>query len=275
MGDPTGEPTDDLDPILAAVAGLDPRADGTTAAFAPLDGLADRLGIDRAGLVPLLADLAAAELVEVCGFAGPDVAVGPGDLHVTLTPYAAERLGVELDRDGLRWQPAGTGPGPEPRHQFHDGRGVVMLATDAAADLDLIVDPLAPDPGRLVDQAEEDDRAVRKRGGNAGGDQAVLPRPQFVIGYRPAWPIAPGRPCPGCGNGRAVTQGVYCAACDRWWLDDLLRSIRRSEQRAGRAKQSRKAYRPDEGLAGGTGAAAAGSRKRARKAHKGQKRGAG
>jgi hypothetical protein len=305
MSEPTGEPTAAHDPILAAVAGLDPRADGTTAAFAPLDDLADRLGIAADDLLAILADLTAAGLVEVCAFNAArhpftreDWTDRPRQLFVTLTPYSAGRFGIELDRDGLRWQEAGRGSGPEPRMLVVNGEPVEALETDVGTDFDRMVDPRTETPTGDIDRAERIEQKARGKGGGTTGDHSFLPPPTHLLGFDPPWPLPghrddEGKPLPGVADlgrrteggggvtpwkgpcaaclGRPLAAYEYCLACGRWGLDALLRARRPA---GPRAEKVRKAYRPDEGLAGGTGAAAAGSRKRARKAHKGQKRGA-
>jgi hypothetical protein len=174
--------------------------------------LASRIGGPRESAFDALADL------DASGWLDPWEA--DGEFYVTLTPHAAERLGVRLvpagRSDTLRWVPVND-PEPCPRAP---GRG--QGDVDA---LDLIPDP-APGPEAEVEAAERAERMVHRhpRGVHVASEPS-LPRPTILLGSGlTPWPgpvEAKARICPGCLSG-PIPERAYCLVCDRWGLDDIL-----------------------------------------------------
>ncbi len=126
---------------------------------------------------------------------------------VTLTPLAAERLGLRLVEDGRDLDPRWLGLGdPEPCPPR--ARNVCHQA--AAANLDRVVDP-TPSPLGDPRWVEPDSRVV-----GPNRSEPVRPRRLIGLGLTP-WP-GPARPgdriCPACGSRRLPVE-AYCLYCDR------------------------------------------------------------
>jgi hypothetical protein len=174
--------------------------------------LASRIGGPRELAFDALADL------DASGWLDPWET--DGEFYVTLTPHAAERLGVRLvpagRSDTLRWVPL-SDPEPCPRAP---GRG--QGDVDA---LDLIPDP-APGPEAEVEAAERAERMIRRNPrGNQVPSESSFPRPTILLGSGlTPWPgplAGKGRICPGCRS-QPISERAYCLVCDRWGLDELL-----------------------------------------------------
>jgi hypothetical protein len=172
-------------------------------AWEPPAALAERLGEGEDRLTDELATLDVEGWLEVWE--------RPEGLSVTLTAWAAERLGVRLAECGgglsYRWVEVGH---PEPA--AFRARGVAASA--ALEDLDLVIDPA---PGPDADLGRFDAECADAKG------PAGLPRPAHLIGDGlTPWP-GPDRgeapsACPAC-LGRKLGPSEYCLRCDRWGLD--------------------------------------------------------
>lgn len=159
----------------------------------------------------------------------------PVEIRVTLTSWAASRLGVrlaEFGQDlGLRWIEIGQ-PEPAPRR----ARGVVVAG--ALEELDLVLDSL-PEPDAF--SAELDDEPSR----NAQTPQLPTAKygPTLLIGDRlTPWPGPDSTRekagvCPAC-QGRQLSPRAYCLRCDRWGLDST-RSNRQPARRPARPRSVR------------------------------------
>jgi hypothetical protein len=144
---------------------------------------------------------------------------------VTLTPWAAERLGVVLDNDS-RWIAA-----DQPRRTLRvDRRRRFLTETDHDAasgrsSLAKHVDPREPEPWIHATVAEETaywhSRGVYR--GDHGRDR--LPFPTVLLGLSISWDgpeiTATRRHCRSCG-GRRLKAHEYCLKCDNWGLERLL-----------------------------------------------------
>lgn len=188
-----------------------------------------------------------------------------GELFVTLTTYAAERLGVRLIAGGrsetLRWAPLDAHE-PCPRAP---GRG--QGDVDA---LDLIPDP-SPGPEAEIEAAERAERLGPVRVADFEAPSlANLPRPAILIGSGlTPWP-GPGQTlgptCPACRS-RPLPEKAYCLVCDRWGLDDFLAASRARTTAPGRPRRATPNTRP--GTAESAAARAARKQKhKLRMAHK-------
>jgi hypothetical protein len=139
----------------------------------------------------------------------------------TLTPEAADRLGVAIGPDG-RWHrsadPRADGnysrPGPARRADPGDDE------TESGGTFGWCVDPRAIDPATFAEEAEEiarlasNSHVARLLNGTA--------MPARVIGIRPPWPVTiEAGICPACGSGPSEV-GTVCIACDRSGLDLLI-----------------------------------------------------
>lgn len=190
--------------------------------------LAAKIGGDREKTLDALAELDSAGWLDPWEI--------DGDLFVTLTTYAAERLGVRLAPGGrsdtMRWVPISE-PEPSPRTP---GRG--QGDVDA---LDLIPDP-SPGPEAAVEAAERADRLVSRP--TSGADPisiSSLPRPAILLGSGlTPWPgpeESRGPVCPGCKS-QPIPEKAYCLVCDRWGLDPMLAAAN------GQAAPTRRTARP-------------------------------
>ncbi len=179
--------------------------------------LAGRLGVELESLNDALADL------EADGWLDP-WEMGEA-LFVTLSPVAAEWLGVRLDpvgrSDAMRWASIDD---PEPSGPLAS-RGV-----GGGTLLDLIPDP-APGPEAMLEASERALRIAASRA--AAGDDSwfdSLPRPSTLLGSGlTPWPgpsRRAGRPCPACLSG-PISESAYCLVCDRWGLDHMLAALGR------------------------------------------------
>ena len=189
--------------------------------------IAAKLGGDRDATLDAIADLDSA------GWLAPWEM--DGDLHVILTPLAAERLGVKLVPAGksetMRWAPIDD-PEPNPRAP---GRG--QGDVDA---LDLIPDP-SPGPEEEAEASERAERLVRLSAQDVEASMlSTLPRPSILLGSGlTPWPgpsESNGRACPGCGS-EPISEKAYCLVCDRWGLDPLLAALQGKAQTAHRPRR--------------------------------------
>src|SRR5690606_6510073 len=118
----------------------------------------------------------------------------PAEIRVTLSTWAANRLGVRLVEFGKglesRWVEAGQ---PEPPHSR--ARGVA--ASGALEDLDLVLDSL-PAPGSAAIELDDDPTAAAKGSHSRASREA----PILLIGDRlTPWPGPVGEgpdACPAC-----------------------------------------------------------------------------
>jgi hypothetical protein len=145
-----------------------------------------------------------------------------GDVYVTLSTFAAERLAVRLvpggKSDTMRWVPI-SDPEPCPR----------VLGRSQGVEFDLIVDS-RPGPDMEAEVAERAERLARRPAETApdsapGEKKATLPHPSILLGSGlTPWP-GPGQSrgpvCPGCKS-EPISEKAYCLVCDRWGLDALL-----------------------------------------------------
>jgi hypothetical protein len=154
------------------------------------------------------------------------VEVWDGDVEplVTLTPLAAERLGVVIAEFGVRlkprWVPAGDPPPSPPK-------STDVHYTDRQAHDDAFLDPfdfpdIAAEKSERVERRTAALRKVRDRVTHIDD----LPTPVHLQGQGlTPWPgpaEVDARPCcPACGD-RPLAPHVYCLCCNRWGLDDLL-----------------------------------------------------
>jgi hypothetical protein len=214
---------------------LEALASGQLAWQSPAE-LADRLGREVEETTDLLCDLDVAGWLEVWESE-------TGTL-VTLSPLAAERLGVRLIESGPdatpRWSPVGE---PEPR----EPRATHVTAASRAAALDFVLDP-EPDPGEAAvgsERAASVAAALRAQAagtwprphGPAGPTSLDdLPSPSLLIGVGlTPWPgpdqLEADAICPACGS-RRLGPHMYCLCCDRWGLDGLFGGARSVKERA-------------------------------------------
>lgn len=187
---------------------------------------------------------------------------------VTLSPLAAERLGVRLVEVGVnatpRWACLGDPDPPAPRvkNVCRDARG---------ATLEFVVDTSIPAEVAAI-RGERAERVARANPVTPETQSTLgfedLPKPSMLIGIGlTPWP-GPGSAhlpdCPACG-GRALAPRMYCLFCDRWGLDRLafancqpivpegavpapskpkpLKKVRWDQAEVDRQKQRRKARR--------------------------------
>lgn len=232
----------------------------------PVTRLADVLQVPDDEAPAIVAALALAGMLE----SWDDSPDGPA---VILSSMAAARIGVELaaaddaspaSKTGtrtLRWiraakvrnEKAATDAVPftdlfgpsDGKGEDGDQRGVKGVA-----------DPLAIDPAVAAERAEgakppgNVDRGWAKR--LEGAVWATKIRITQVLGLRLAWPAkcVSGEPCPGCHSRRLGLHEVCVVeGCDRAGVDPWLPAVAASERP--------KPYAPDDGVAGGRGAATA------------------
>lgn len=138
--------------------------------------------------------------------------------YVTLTPLAAERLGVQLSIDSSYWLAAGV------RRQ--ERVEIKPWEDHIEVDPERYVDPTLPEPIDVLIDAEA-------RGELLGPGQFRLRDGSrlcvgLVLGIGAPWPRAildaARGPCPGCGDAR-LARGVYCALCHAAGADGLLPRI--------------------------------------------------
>ena len=162
------------------------------------------------------------------------------ETHVTLTPFAAERLGLRISRG--RWVPANA---PERRTRVSKA-GIECADPDRIADrrigepIDTLIAVEDAEAG-LADEARRQAAAEasgrRHRRTDADLSESRLTPPSLVLSGCQPWPPAAqwGRRCPVCRD-LALPYFASCLWCDRWGLDSLLARIHRRE-----AEQARKA----------------------------------
>ncbi len=185
--------------------------------------LASRIGGPREPALDALADL------DASGWLDPWET--EGEFYVTLTPHAAERLGVRLvpagRSDTLRWVPIDD-PQPCPRAA---GRG--QGDVDA---LDLIPDR---SPGPDAD-AESAERAERMAGGAHSTSDRTFPRPTILLGSGlTPWPgplASKVGVCLGCRS-EPMSERSYCLICDRWGMDHIFAGPRGEAGAPGRPRR--------------------------------------
>jgi hypothetical protein len=143
-------------------------------------------------------------------------------LYVTLTPHAAERLGVKLfmigRSDGMRWMSIDEEePGPYHASGRHEGITVLEFVAD-------------PSPGPLA-RIESNERLYRLSDQNAEASDTrwidLLPPPRIFIGTAlipyPGPKLVPNQPCPACGS-KPLPKACYCLVCDAWGMDYVLKA---------------------------------------------------
>jgi hypothetical protein len=167
---------------------------------------AREIEVSRRRLATVVAEAQAAGLVEIW-------AEGPG--YVTLTPLAAERMGVELRIDSRSWIPRGK--------LYTEQVGLKSWEEYCPVDPQNYIDPTLPEPlDVLVD--------LESRGTLLGPgefrlrDGSTLKINQ-VLGIGRPWPWAllagPGEPCRGC-DGRRLSRNACCAVCHAAGVDGAL-----------------------------------------------------
>ncbi|MBX6315251.1 MAG: hypothetical protein IRY99_20420 [Isosphaeraceae bacterium] len=193
---------------------------GGRAAWRTPEEVAGALGQGIEETMDVLADLDLAGWVAVW-----DRDDGP---VVTLTPWAAERLGLRLAEFGPdevpRWIGAGD-PGP-PLPRSHPARYATFISLEGGFDAEEmeIIDP-APGPADAIEQGE----GVGARIVGASQIDALIDRghifPTRLLGLNltpwPGWSQASAAACPVCGGGD-LSPHTYCLYCDHWGLDCLV-----------------------------------------------------
>ncbi|CAN5866516.1 hypothetical protein BH23PLA1_BH23PLA1_09330 [soil metagenome] len=210
---------------------LETLAQGPASGRSPAE-LAERMGLGVEETTDALADMDVAGLIAVWE---------PDEIpSVTLSPLAAERLGVQMVEYGaeqvIHWAAAGD-PVPAPP------RAKNVCSRIQAANLDFLIDP-----NPTAEQAAEDSEEANAR---PIGDKAEpqLPFPTLLIGTGlTPWPgpddAAPAC-CPACGARRLPTH-AYCLCCDRWGLDGSQRAKSPVEPRRLPRPQRKRATSPNE-----------------------------
>ena len=225
---------------------IDAEVTPQKAVFDAVNDRAERLGevvtpiaavVEATGLAP---DAVLAELV---GMATPEfgwIEFGAEDEPdtVSLTGYAAEKLGLRLEPDdkaapGCVWVPIATPPGRRRRQVERERRKVRLvlfseLGLEGYGDLDGI-DVHDDDPklnqllGELValtvpgpGQKSSDDNFDR------------IPQPTMVLMGCRAWVNVVEAPCPACGDA-PLGRSHYCGRCDRFGLDHRVAAVNRAE----------------------------------------------
>jgi hypothetical protein len=154
-----------------------------------------------------------------------DVWERPDGIAVTLTPWAAARLGVHLTDGGRRGRPRWTDKAPR---DDTPPRALGVTRALAVDELDLLPDRLPPP--EVVAELNE-----RGRGRGAIVPRGQGPYPTRLVGERlcpwpgPAVGRAPAAPCPACG-GADLRPLEYCLRCDRWGFDEAHRAARAAER---------------------------------------------
>jgi hypothetical protein len=207
----------------------------------PASDIGNRTGLDMATVAQSLDDLAADGLVT--GWTDDK-----GQAVATLTPLAAERLGLQLRRnqDGygiLGWQPRSEKPWRERRKS----RPGAITATDVGIDLDWHPDARTPSLKILRVSSEHALALGEKQGQRRLSDREMnpdrLPWPSIILMGVGAWSREQGQEtCPTC-EGRPLPANTTCGQCGRWGLDWLVARIHREEERASTARHTEEAER--------------------------------
>jgi hypothetical protein len=151
-------------------------------------------------------------------------------LRATLTPWAAERLGVRLDETSARWVPASAG---HHQRRVRTKRDTVSFSEldVPVEDSDLSLDTRQLEPWEALAIAEAIERALAGDLAASVLDLDRLPQPSVLLGETIPWDgpeITAERPrCRTCG-GRPLRPHEFCLRCDNWGLDRLRRRRRRS-----------------------------------------------
>jgi hypothetical protein len=141
----------------------------------------------------------------------------------TLTPWAAERLGVRLDEDSRRWVPVET---PPLRMRVRRRPRTILQSTldrrrRRGTALDRR-DHRQYEPWLQVATGEESERALARGLCQGVYNLDRLPIPTVLLGLALPWDgpeITPARRrCRACGNAR-LRPHEYCLRCDNWGLD--------------------------------------------------------
>jgi hypothetical protein len=164
-----------------------------------------------------------------------------GSLRASLTPWAADQLGVRLDETSSRWVPISA------RHRQRRARTkrdtlLFSELEEPIEDPDLCINTRQLEPWQAVAIAEAIERAVARGLDPSDPNRDGLPYPPVLLDASSPWDgpeITPERQlCRACG-GRPLRFHEYCLRCDNWGLDWLLRGRRRSDRVEGSSKARR------------------------------------
>jgi hypothetical protein len=171
-------------------------------------------------LARVIAEAAEAGLVEIWA---------EGALYVTLTPLAAERMGVELTIDSGRWLPRGK----LYQEKLSSRPGEEWSPRDPTS----YVDPTLPEPLDVLVDLET--RGALIAPGHWWLRDGSTLKVGHVHGIGVEWPwallAAPGEPCRGCG-GRRLARGAYCAICHNSGVDGLLPAVEPALKKDGQVR---------------------------------------
>jgi hypothetical protein len=160
-------------------------------------------------LARVVADAAESGLVEIWA---------EGALYVTLTPLAAERLGVELTIDSQLWIPRGK--------SYEEKVGLRPGEEWSPRDPTCYADPTLPEPLDVMVDVET--RGALIAPGHWWLRDGTTLKVGNVVGVNQPWPWAllkeDGEPCRGCGGGR-LSRATYCCVCNRSGVDGLLPAV--------------------------------------------------
>jgi hypothetical protein len=172
---------------------------------------------------------------------------GENEPRITLTPLAAERLGVSIVEFGAqlspRWARAGD-PVPAETRPTH------IHSLEQHARPDQMLDPY-DSPDLAAENSERLERraaSLRKRPARLSHiDDLPCPIHLLGSGLTP-WPgpaeLQTRSCCPACGD-RPLAPHVYCLCCNRWGLDDLLAILRAKQPEHRSARETAKTSLPD------------------------------
>lgn len=194
------------------------------AAWQAPEEIAKRLNWDSDKTIDLLAEL------DVEGWV--DVWERPDGVVVTLSPWGAARLRLQLAEFGQRYEPRWVS---ESEPALAGPRARRPAATTEAWEWRSDKYPLPDECAVLGERADQ--YSARPFAIPRNRD---FPRPTVLVGLSTIpWP-GPGsnigRTCPVCG-GRPLTPSSYCLYCDRWGLDSAVKSRRKQ----GASAQAREA----------------------------------
>jgi hypothetical protein len=157
------------------------------------------------------------------------VAIWEGEGYVTLTPLAAERLGVELTIDSQLWIPRGK--------SYEEKVGLRPGEEWSPRDPTCYADPTLPEPLDVMVDVEM--RGALIAPGHWWLRDGSTLKVGNVVGVGRPWPWAllagPGEPCRGC-DGRRLSRVTYCCVCNRSGVDGLLPAVEPALKKDGQVR---------------------------------------